>query len=65
MPRMNGIEAAPRLKKILSEAPIVMFSSYAAALEGFDVRKVGIDIVVPKGDLLLLLESVQGLLEEA
>ena len=62
MPRMNGIEAAPRWKKILPETPIVMFTSSAAALEGFDVRKVGIDIVVPKDDLL---ESVQGLLEEA
>jgi DNA-binding NarL/FixJ family response regulator len=64
MPRMNGIEAAPRLKKILPETPIVMFTSYEAALEGFDVRKVGIDIVVPKDNLLLLVETVQGLLEE-
>jgi DNA-binding NarL/FixJ family response regulator len=65
MPRMNGIEAAPRLKKILPETPIVVFTSYEAALESFDVRKVGIDIVVPKDNLALLLESVQGLLEEA
>jgi DNA-binding NarL/FixJ family response regulator len=64
MPRMNGIEAAPRLKKILPETPIVMFTSYEAALEGFDVHKVGIDMVVPKDNLLLLVETVQGLLEE-
>ena len=49
---------------ILPETPIVMFTSYEAALEGFDVRKVGIDIVVPKDNLLLLVETVQGLLEE-
>jgi two-component system, chemotaxis family, chemotaxis protein CheY len=48
MPRMNGIEAAPRLKKILPETPMVLFTSYGAALEGLDVRKVGIDLVVPK-----------------
>jgi DNA-binding NarL/FixJ family response regulator len=53
------------LKKILPETPIVVFTSYEAALESFDVRKVGIDIVVPKDNLALLLESVQGLLEEA
>jgi DNA-binding NarL/FixJ family response regulator len=64
MPRMNGIEAAPRLKKILPKTPIVVCTSYEAALEGFDVRKLGIDIVVPKDNLSLLLEIVQGLLEE-
>ena len=48
MPRMNGIEAAPRLKKILPETPMVLFTSYGAALEGLDVRKVGIDLVVPQ-----------------
>ena len=65
MPRMNGIEAAPRLKKILPETPIVLFTSYEAILEGLDVYRTGIDLVVPKGDLRLLLDSVQGLLEEA
>lgn len=66
MPRLNGIEAAPILKKMLPETPIVLLTSYQSALEGFDVRKVGIDVVVPKGgDLSLLLDSAQGLWEEA
>jgi DNA-binding NarL/FixJ family response regulator len=63
---MNGIEAAPRLKRVVPETPIVLLTSYESALEGFNLRKVGIDVVIPKnGDLSLLLDSVQGLLEEA
>jgi DNA-binding NarL/FixJ family response regulator len=63
---MNGIEAAPRLKRMVPETPIVLLTSYESALEGFNLRKVGIDVVIPKnGDLSLLLDSVQGLLEEA
>ena len=66
MPRLNGIEAAPILKRLLPETPIVLFTSYEDALAGFDVQSVGIDAVVSKGgDLSLLLESVQNLMEEA
>ena len=66
MPRLNGIEAAPILKRLLPETPIVLFTSYEDALVGFDVQRAGIDAVVSKGgDLSLLLESVQNLMEKA
>ncbi len=65
MPRMNGIEAAPRLKKLLPQTPIVLFTSHGS-LKGFDARAVGIDAVIAKdGDMSLLLDSLQGLLQEA
>lgn len=63
MPRMNGIEAAPRLKKMFPDAPIVLLTSHDAALGNFDVTAVGIDEVIGKtGDLGELAKSVKSLL---
>ena len=64
MPRMTGMAAAPALKKMLPQIPILLLTSYQAALKGFDVRAVGIDAVVPKGgQMSLLADSVQSLLQ--
>jgi DNA-binding NarL/FixJ family response regulator len=66
MPRMSGIEAAPILKKMLPQTPIVLLTSHSRALKGYDAHLVGIDAVVQKGgSLTLLLDSVEGLLETA
>jgi DNA-binding NarL/FixJ family response regulator len=66
MPQMSGIEAAPILKKMLPETPIVLFTSHHRALHGYDAQAVGIDAVVSKGgDISLLLDSVENLLAEA
>ena len=66
MPRMNGIEAARKLKKMLPQTPIVMFTSYHAALQHFDARAVGIDAVISKDDgMSSLIDSLQQLLQEA
>jgi DNA-binding NarL/FixJ family response regulator len=65
MPRMNGIEAAPTLKKLLPQTPIVLFTSHGP-FRGFDARVAGIDAVVAKdGGMSLLLNSLQDLLQEA
>jgi DNA-binding NarL/FixJ family response regulator len=65
MPRMNGIDAAPRLKKLLPQTPIVLFTSHGP-FRGFDARAAGIDAVVAKdGGMSLLMESLQDLLQEA
>jgi DNA-binding NarL/FixJ family response regulator len=65
MPRMTGMAAASALKKMLPQIPILLLTSYQAALKGFDVRAVGIDAVVPKGgQMSLLADSVQSLLQE-
>ena len=64
MPRMGGIEAAPRLKKLLPQTPIVLFTSHGA-LKGFDATAVGVDAVVAKdGGMPLLIGSLQNLLQE-
>jgi DNA-binding NarL/FixJ family response regulator len=48
MPRMNGIEAAPKLKKLLPETPIILFTSHESMMHGFDAREIGVDAVVTK-----------------
>lgn len=62
MPRMNGIEAAPILKKMLPETPIVLLSSHYA-LQDRGALLVAIDAVVPKdGGLSMLLRYVETLM---
>jgi DNA-binding NarL/FixJ family response regulator len=48
MPKMNGIEAARVLKKILPQTPIVMLTSHHPSVLGYDTHAVGIDAVVAK-----------------
>jgi DNA-binding NarL/FixJ family response regulator len=43
MPKMNGIEAARVLKKILPQTPIVMLTSHHPSVLGYDTHAVGID----------------------
>lgn len=65
MPRMNGIDAAPRLKKLLPQTLIVLFTSHGP-FRSFDARAAGIDAVVAKdGGMSLLMESLQDLLQGA
>jgi DNA-binding NarL/FixJ family response regulator len=65
MPRMNGIEAARKLKKMLPQTPIVLFTSYHAALS-LDMRAAGIDAVVEKEyGMSVLIKNLQDLLQEA
>jgi two-component system response regulator NreC len=40
MPRMNGIEAVPKLKKLLPETPIILFTFHEGVMRGFDAREV-------------------------
>ena len=47
-PRMSGIEAAPRLKQILSNTPIILFTFHENLMRGFDAVEVGVDVVVTK-----------------
>jgi DNA-binding NarL/FixJ family response regulator len=66
MPRMDCIQAARRLKKLLPQIPIVLFTSHSEAIKGHDTHLLGINAVVRKGsDLSLLAASVQNLLGEA
>jgi DNA-binding NarL/FixJ family response regulator len=64
MPRMNGIEAAPKLKQILPETPIILFTFHESMMHGFDASEIGVDAVVTKDrGMFPLKESVKALLQ--
>jgi two-component system response regulator ResD len=64
MPRMNGIEAAPKLKKILPQTLIILFTFHKGMKRGFDASEVGVDAVVTKANgMVPLKERVRALLE--
>jgi CheY-like chemotaxis protein len=64
MPRMNGIEAAPKLKKLLPETPIILFTFHEGMMHGFAAVEVGVDAVVTKANgMFPLKENVKVLLE--
>jgi len=63
MPIMNGLEAAPLLKKLLPHTPIIMFTMFANSLFATQALAAGVTAVfskdqavthlLPKADLLL------------
>jgi DNA-binding NarL/FixJ family response regulator len=64
MPRMNGIEAAPKLKKLLPETPIILFTFHESMMHGFDAGEIGVDAVLTKDrGMFPLKASVKDLLE--
>jgi DNA-binding NarL/FixJ family response regulator len=64
MPRMNGIEAAPKLKKLLPETPIILFTFHENMMHGFAADEIGVDAVVTKDrGMFPLKESVKALLQ--
>jgi CheY-like chemotaxis protein len=52
MPVMNGLEAAPRLKKIVPNAPIILFTLHAGTIQNSDLLARGIAAVISKTDPL-------------
>lgn len=64
LPGMNGIRVASKLKEMHPRTPIVLFTFYHEAFHNLGTT-AGFDAVVPKdGHLSLLINSVQGLLNE-
>ena len=64
MPRMNGIEAAPKLKELLPETAIILFTFHEGMMRGFDPAQMGVDAIVTKDrGLFPLKESVKALLQ--
>ena len=64
MPVMNGVEAAPQLRKILPNTPIILFTLYGVDVPAEEIRKLGITVVVPKTNIIDLLQEVHRLLVE-
>ncbi len=48
MPVMNGIEAAPKLRKMLPKTPIIMFTLYGDGLSQIEAAKSGVSLVLSK-----------------
>jgi DNA-binding NarL/FixJ family response regulator len=62
IPRLNGVEAAPKLRKLLPKTPIILFTLHASLLEGCDTSEIGVDAVVAKENGMSALgESVHTL----
>lgn len=49
MPVMNGLQAAPRLRRILPETPIILYTLYEhSKLAEEEVSKIGISLIMSK-----------------
>ena len=48
MPIMNGLQAAPELRKLFPDTPIILFSLYANAYLNEEAKHAGIDLVIAK-----------------
>jgi two-component system, NarL family, response regulator LiaR len=60
IPRLNGVEAASKLKKLLPKTPIILFTLHASLLRGCETREIGVDAVVAKQDgMSALADSVK------
>ena len=57
IPRLNGIQAAPKLKKLLPKTPIILFTLHGTLLKGCDAREIGVDAVVAKQDGMSALRN--------
>lgn len=65
MPKMNGMEAASILKRILPKARIVLFTLYKEQLGSSLFTKLGVDAVFSKPDGgWKLIECIRGLLPQ-
>jgi DNA-binding NarL/FixJ family response regulator len=63
MPRMNGIDAAPRLKAIAPETPLIMFTLHKDSLGSVNLKALGVSALLSKSeDLSVLAEHVMRLL---
>ena len=62
MPRMNGIEAAYELKRIMPNVPIILFTNHADTVQFAVGRNSPIDLIVPKSDALHIIDHIRSLI---
>ena len=48
MPVMTGIQAAPKLKKLLPNTSIILFTAHEYMMQGINPLEFGVDAVVTK-----------------
>jgi|SRR5579872_5604805 len=60
MPKMNGIDAARVLKRMLPEVPLILFSEYGDLVSDAIARSAGVSALVPKSaHISVLLATVR------
>jgi CheY-like chemotaxis protein len=64
MPKMNGLQTARELKKIMPSVPIILFTLHADAVDESVARDWCVDSVVLKGDFKRLISDVRRLLSD-
>ncbi|HVN22123.1 MAG TPA: response regulator transcription factor [Dongiaceae bacterium] len=62
MPVMNGLEAAPLLRKLLPDTPIIMFTMFANHVFATQAIAAGVTAVVSKDEATCLLPKAESLL---
>ena len=62
MPKMNGLETARELKKMMPTVPIILLTLHASTVKELFGGDSCVDLVIPKGDFRLLMERVRKLL---
>jgi DNA-binding NarL/FixJ family response regulator len=62
MPKMNGLETARELKKIMPSVPIILLTLHASTVKELFAEDSCVDLVIPKGDFARLVEHVRMLL---
>ena len=64
MPVMNGLQAAPELRKNAPETRIILFTLYSNSLLERHAHDVGVDSVISKSEALsVLIDKAQSLLD--
>ena len=64
MPKMNGLQTARELKKIMPSVPIILFTLHADLVDESVARDWCVDSVVLKGDFTRLMKDVRKLLSD-
>lgn len=59
MPNMNGLQAAPILRRMLPKVPIILFTMYAGSVVEKEARTLGITSIISKDQAVsrLLLQA--------
>jgi CheY-like chemotaxis protein len=65
MPVMDGLKAAQAICKFLPGVPIILFTLHAKTISDFDLKDSGITLVVPKTEMVSLVEHAEELLRVA
>jgi CheY-like chemotaxis protein len=65
MPVMDGLKAAQAIRKFLLDVPIILFTLHANTINDFDLKDSGITRVVPKTEMISLVDHAEQLLRVA